>query len=49
MAEQKGKVLLLGTEGCGDSDLGFQILIDLLEAVADVRREVYKSWQDGHV
>lgn len=50
MAEQKGKVLLLGTEGCGygDSDLGFQILIDLLEAVADVRREVYKSWQDGH-
>jgi len=37
LAEQKGKVLLLGTEGCGygDSDLGFQILIDLLEAVAD--------------
>jgi len=37
LAEQKGKVLLLGTEGCGygDSDLGFQILVDSLESLAD--------------
>ena len=37
MSEQKGKVFLLGGEGCGygDSDLGFQILVDSLEAVAD--------------
>lgn len=36
MAEQKGKVFLLGGEGCGygDSNLGFQILVDLLEALA---------------
>ena len=36
MSERKGKVFLLGTEGCGygDDDLGFQILIDLLEALA---------------
>jgi hypothetical protein len=35
MAELKGKVLLLNSEGCGtsDSDLGFSILIALLEAL----------------
>jgi len=35
LSEARGKVLLLGGEGCGygDSDLGFQILIDLLEAL----------------
>lgn len=37
MAEQKGKVFLLGGEGCGygDSNLSFQILVDLLEALVD--------------
>lgn len=36
MAEQRGKVFLLGGEGCGygDSNLSFQILVDLLEALA---------------
>jgi hypothetical protein len=35
MAELKGKVLLLNSEGCGtsDSDLGFSILVALLEAL----------------
>ena len=35
MNKQQGKVFLLGGEGCGygDSDLGFQILADLLEAL----------------
>ena len=39
MSEPKGKVFLLGAEACGygDSDLGFQILTDLLEAL--VKRE----------
>ena len=37
MSEQKSKVFLLGGEGCGygDSDLGFQILVDSLEALVD--------------
>jgi len=36
LAEEKGKVFLLGGEGCGygDSNLRFQILVDLLEALA---------------
>jgi hypothetical protein len=35
MSESKGKVLLLGAEGCGhgDHDLGFEILATLLEAL----------------
>jgi hypothetical protein len=35
MAELKGKVLLLNSEGCGtaDADLGFSILAALLEAL----------------
>ncbi|MFC1929320.1 hypothetical protein ACFLW6_00390 [Chloroflexota bacterium] len=35
MAELKGKVLLLNSEGCGttDSDLGFQILVALFETL----------------
>jgi len=34
--KSKGKILLLGTEGCGsgDSTLGFEILINLMEALA---------------
>lgn len=37
MSELKGKVFLLGAEGCGcgDDDLGFQVLTDLLEVLAD--------------
>ncbi|MCD6299899.1 MAG: hypothetical protein J7L78_01835 [Dehalococcoidales bacterium] len=37
MSEQRGKVFLLGGEGCGygDSNLGFQILMDSLETLAD--------------
>ncbi len=37
MSELKNKVLLLGAEGCGhgDDDLGFQILSDLLESLAN--------------
>ena len=37
MSELKGKVFLLGAESCGygDSDLGFQILTNLLEALAN--------------
>ena len=39
MGETKGKVLLLGSEGCGsgDADLGFEILATLLETL--VKRE----------
>jgi hypothetical protein len=35
MAELKGKVLLLDSEGCGtaDADLGFEILMQLFEAL----------------
>ena len=35
MSEQKGKVLLLNSEGCGtaDADLGFQIVMALFEAL----------------
>ena len=37
MGESKRKVFLFGAERCGhgDDDLGFQILADLLEALAD--------------
>ena len=36
MGEAKGKVILLGSEGCGsgDADLGFEILATLLEALS---------------
>ncbi len=35
MAKDKGKVILLGSEGCGngDANLGFEILANLLEAL----------------
>ena len=35
MGEPKGKVLLLGSEGCGcgNADLGFEILVTLLETL----------------
>jgi len=37
MGKPKGTVLLLGTEGCGsgDDNLSFEILINLMEALAD--------------
>lgn len=36
MDKLKGKVLLLGTEGCGSGDaiLGFEILVTLIKALA---------------
>jgi len=36
MGEAKGKVILLGSEGCGhgDADLGYEILATLLEALS---------------
>ena len=39
MGETRGEVLLLGSEGCGsgDADLGFEILVTLLETL--VKRE----------
>jgi len=39
MAEQERKVILLSSEGCGsgDSDLGFEILANVLDAL--IRRE----------
>ena len=35
MSEMEGKVILLSSEGCGygDADLGFEILVTLLEAL----------------
>ena len=37
MGETKGKVFLFGTEGCGtgEADLGFAILANLLESLAE--------------
>ena len=37
MDESKGKVLLLSSEGCGvaNADLGFEILVTLLEALSE--------------
>jgi hypothetical protein len=39
MGEQEKKVILLNSEGCGsgDSDLGFEILVNLLDAL--IKRE----------
>jgi len=37
MGESEGKVILLSSEGCGsgDADLGFEILVTLLEALPE--------------